>query len=254
MNEGKSRARRRPWRAPLVAVVVCAAAMTTGGWAADAPPAPVPASARAAGSGPGAPGPVRSGQQYAATTATSGTRTTLRFALDTARGSTPRPLSTGELNRLAAQLGLARGALRPVAPAGRKSRSETAPAAPAAKAPATLRCDRNPSWSDANGTLAARFNCHYSTINWGYRISARVRSVITSSVHESGVSWWRNGHRQPKNAGHVVGASYHFHGTLKPVRHGNHVQFQDYMTFRVRIGGRPGTGSLVWTADVRAKK
>ncbi|TWV44840.1 hypothetical protein FRZ03_16850 [Streptomyces misionensis] len=119
---------------------------------------------------------------------------------------------------------------------------------------AVLRCDKNPTWSDANGTLAARFNCHYSNINWGFKISARLQSVITSNVNESGVSWWRNGKRMPKNAGHVVGRSYHFHGTLKPVKHGDHVQFQDYMTFRVRIGGRPGTGSLVWAADVTAKK
>ncbi|MFD7899973.1 hypothetical protein [Streptomyces sp. NPDC059743] len=137
------------------------------------------------------------------------------------------------------------GPVQPVGPAGPMERK---------RAPATLRCDKNPSWSDANGTLHARFNCKYSTINWGYKISARVKSFITSKVNERGVSWWNNGKRKPKNAGHVVGKSYHFHGTLKPVRHGDHVQFQDYMTFRVNIGGRTGTGSITWASDVKAKK
>ncbi|MET8721896.1 MULTISPECIES: hypothetical protein [Streptomyces] len=181
-------------------------------------------------------------QTYAATTTTAGGRTTLRFALDGGA-----KLSRADLDRVGAQLGLGKGSLRAV------SGSVTQRAA-AARRSAVLRCDKNPSWSDANGTLAARFNCHYSNINWGFKISARLQSIITSNVNESGVSWWRNGKRMPKNAGHVVGKSYHFHGTLKPVKHGDHVQFQDYMTFRVRIGGRPGTGSLVWAADVTAKK
>lgn len=51
-----------------------------------------------------------------------------------------------------------------------------------------------------------------------------------------------------------MGASYLFHGTLKPVRHDEHVRFQDYLTFRVDVAGRTGTGSLAWAADVKAKK
>ncbi len=156
---------------------------------------------------------------FSTTTVTAATRSTLSVTLDADPAGRPRTLSQG-----------------------------------AAKAPAVLRCDRNPSWSDARGTLHARFNCHHSTINWGYQISPKVRAVITGKVHETGVSWWRNGTRHPKNAGHVVGAGYLFHGTLKPVTHGDHVQFQDHMTFRVNIGGRTGTGSLTWAADVKAKK
>ncbi|MYU07901.1 hypothetical protein GTY81_29350 [Streptomyces sp. SID8366] len=182
------------------------------------------------------------GRSYTATTVTGNVRTTLRFTLN----GGPK-LSRAEWDRIGARLGLGRGGLR-AAP------DQAARTGTAKRPSATLRCDKNPSWSDANGTLAARFNCHHSTINWGFRISARVRSVITGHVRESGVSWWRNGRRMPKNAGHVVGSGYHFHGTLKPVRHADHVQFQDYMTFRVTIGGRPGTGSLTWAADVTAKK
>ncbi|WP_066956420.1 hypothetical protein [Streptomyces lushanensis] len=190
---------------------------------------------------------------FVSTTATNGTETTLRVTLDANPDGSPLKLSRAERDRIAAIVG---------APTAGREAAQKAPAAavhPAGptekrKAPATLRCDRNPSWSDANGTLHARFNCKYSTINWGYKISARVKSFITSKVNERGVSWWNNGTRKPRNAGHVVGKSYHFHGTLKPVRHGDHVQFQDYMTFRVNIGGRTGTGSITWAADVKAKK
>jgi len=207
--------------------------------------------APAAQAAPGSPGAgaVRAGsvstpapQTYAATTTTGGGTTTLRFALNGGA-----KLSRADLDRIGTQLGLGTGSLRAVSGA-------VAPRTAVARRSAVLRCDKNPSWSDANGTLAARFNCHYSNINWGFKISARVQSIITGNVNESGVHWWRNGKAMPKNAGHVVGRSYHFHGTLKPVTHGNHVQFQDYMTFPVRIGGRPGIGSLTWAADVTAKK
>jgi hypothetical protein len=124
----------------------------------------------------------------------------------------------------------------------------------AAKAPGTLRCGQNPSWSDANGTLHMRFNCKYGTINWGYKLSARLQAIITSNVTERGASWWKNGKHMPRNSGHVKGKSYLFHGTFKPVGHGDHIQSQDYFTFRVNIGGQTGTGSLTWTSDVRATK
>lgn len=133
-------------------------------------------------------------------------------------------------------------------PTGRERRAAVA------KGPAILRCGRNPSWSDARGTLHARFNCRHSSINWGFMISRKVQAVITGRVAEAGVSWWRDGKRQPKNAGHLVGAGYLFHGTLKPVTHGNHVRLQDYLTFPVDIGGRTGTGSLAWAGNVRARK
>ncbi|QLI99624.1 hypothetical protein HZZ00_00620 [Streptomyces sp. NEAU-sy36] len=236
MVDGKGRGGRGvPGR---LAVVTAVAAVMLAAPAAQAAPGSPGAGARA---GTGAV-TASAAQTYAATTTTGGGTTTLRFALDGGA-----KLSRADLDRVGAQLGLGKGGLHAVT-------GTVAQRAAAERRSAVLRCDRNPSWSDANGTLAARFNCPYSNINWGFKISARVQSVITSNVNESGVSWWRNGKRMPKNAGHVVGKSYHFHGTLKPVKHGDHVQFQDYMTFRVRIGGRPGTGSLVWAADVTAKK
>ncbi|MGW2055458.1 hypothetical protein ACWCOZ_16285 [Streptomyces sp. NPDC001840] len=190
---------------------------------------------------------------FVSTTATGGSETTLRVVLDANSNGSPLKLTHAERDRIAAIVGGAAPGRGHAVDAPADAR-QPAGAAGKKRGPATLRCDRNPSWSDANGTLSARFNCKYSTINWGYKISARVKSFITGNVKERGVSWWNNGKRKPNNAGHVVGKHYHFHGTLKPVKHADHVQFQDYMTFRVNVGGRTGTGSITWASDVRAKK
>jgi hypothetical protein len=191
------------------------------------------------------------GRTFKATTETAAGNTTLTLTLDAAPGGGRLQLSAAEREQIADVLGVPVRELTSASPGGKASKG----AAPAAKkGPATLRCDKNPSWTDARGTLNARFNCHHNTVNWGYKISAKARAIISGKVTEQGVSWWNNGKRKPKNAGHVVGDSYHFHGTLKPVKHRDHVQFQDYMTFRVNVGGKTGTGSLAWAANVTAKK
>lgn len=212
------------WRnatATACAVVAAGTAVATGAAALPAQSSPERASAPAYTAG------------------SNGAPSTLRITLDKGLGGHPVKLSHSQ-RKLLNELTRAPAAVKGVAAAKRN--------------PYTLRCDKNPTWHDPRGSLSARFNCHHSTINWGFKISHRVKSVITGPVHEQGVSWWRNGKRQPRNAGHVVNKHYHFHGTLKPVRHGDRVQFQDYMKFRVNIGGRPGTGTLTWAADVRAKK
>ncbi|WP_030542316.1 hypothetical protein [Streptomyces albus] len=210
-----------------------------------------PAAAGAAGH-PGAAerGPDRP-RSFTSTALRDNGKSSLRITLAPERDGSAPKLTPAERKQLRSVLG-APSAVPLAAPAG----ARTPAAAPGEKRrrPAILRCDKNPSWSDANGTLHARFNCRHSTINWGFRISARVQSVITGPVRERGVSWWKNGKAMPRNAGHVVGKNYLFHGTLKPVRHDDVVQFQDYMTFPVRIGGRPGVGTLTWAAAVKAKK
>lgn len=178
------------------------------------------------------------GRSFAATSATGATRSTLRLAMAAAPAGRSQALSPATRAGIAALL-------RPEA---------GTPAVTATKSTAVLRCNSNPSWSDARGTLHARFNCAHHTINWGYNIARKVQAVITGPVSEAGVSWWCNGRTRPRNAPHRQSAGYLFHGTLKPVAHGDHVQFQDHMTFRVNIGGRSGTGSLVWAADVRAQR
>ncbi|MDI5964972.1 hypothetical protein [Streptantibioticus silvisoli] len=227
----------RGWTRAALAVcaVVALGAADSSAHAAPADAAPVHTALRADAHGTGG-----ADRDFSATTVTGATHTALRLVLDGGR-----PLSAAVRARIASLLGV------PATTAGPMTQRQ--PSA-AARGPAVLRCDKNPSWSDARGTLHARFNCHAHTVNWGYLISARVRAVITGPVTEAGVSWWRDGKRQPKNAGHVVGAGYLFHGTLKPVNHDQHVQFQDYLTFRIEIGGRTGTGSLAWAANTRTKK
>ncbi|MFI9029945.1 hypothetical protein [Streptomyces sp. NPDC053560] len=171
---------------------------------------------------------------------TDGLTARLQIALDRQADGSPPSLTEAQRRELAT--------------IGAENEGGVGLAAAKAKGPATLRCDKNPHWSDAKGRLDMRFNCHHNTINWGYRISAKLRSVITGAVAERGASWWKNGKHMPKNAPHTVGKSYHFHGTFKPVKHGNHVQSQDHMKFRVNVGGQTGTGTLTWTSNVKTKK
>jgi hypothetical protein len=177
-------------------------------------------------------------RSFTSTTKAGGTASTLRVVMDRGADGGPVKLTGADGARMAEVLAAGAALPKAVKAAGKKG-------------PATLRCSRNPRWSDARGTLGARFNCRHNTVNWGYKISAKVKDIITSKVDEQGVWWWKNGKRQPKNAGHAVDR---FHGTLKPVEHGDRVQLQDHMTFRVNVGGKTGTGSLTWAADVKAKK
>ncbi|MEU4683759.1 hypothetical protein [Streptomyces xinghaiensis] len=239
----------------ISALALALAAPATG--AVHAVPAgPAPGNAgqpAAAAARPGTAADAPAGERtFTSTAVRDGGKSTLRITLDAAPDGSAPALTGAERKQLRSVLGTSPATALSAAPAG----ARTPAAAPDAKrrGPAVLRCGKNPSWSDANGTLHARFNCRHSTINWGFRISARVRSVITGPVRERGVSWWKNGKAMPRNAGHVVGKNYLFHGTLKPVRHDDVVQFQDHMTFPVRIGGRPGVGTLTWAAAVKARK
>ncbi|MQS16577.1 hypothetical protein F7Q99_31410 [Streptomyces kaniharaensis] len=113
-----------------------------------------------------------------------------------------------------------------------------------------LKCYDNRSWTDARGTFSARHNCAYSNINWGYKISPAMQAVISSPVRETGLRWWRNGKSQPANSPHTVGKSYLFHGTIGPVASWDAIDYQDYMTFSVNVGGRPGRGTLTFAGGL----
>ncbi|MBV9023897.1 MAG: hypothetical protein JO362_08915 [Streptomycetaceae bacterium] len=180
---------------------------------------------------------------YASTVIRNGVTVTLRITLDPApSGSAPTAGKTGH-DQLYVSL------------TSRLAAAQAQTSAPAAtrNGPYLLYCNTNPTYTNAAGTLDARFNCAYSVINWGLRIAPSVQSNITGDVTEHGVWWWKNGVRMPKNSPHPEPKDYIFHGTLKPVRNGDVVQFQDYMTFPVRINGRTGTGTLTWATEVRAK-
>jgi hypothetical protein len=170
----------------------------------------------------------------------TGTQTTVRIVLDGNRGGSAARLASAQRQRITMLAAPSEAIHNSVGGTSKK--------------PVPVRCNTNPHWSDSNGRLDARFNCKYSNINWGYRISKKVRAIITGPVAEKGVHWWKNGKKMPSNAPHAVGASYHFHGTLKPVKSGDVVQMQDYMTFRVNVGGSTGTGSITWVSHLKAKK
>lgn len=119
----------------------------------------------------------------------------------------------------------------------------------------TMKCNQNPEWMDPNGTLNARFNCGSGNINWGYKISTGVKNIITGGVQENGATWKKNGQSMPQNSPHgPVEKGYHFHGTLTPVADGDRIEFSNILLFRVNVAGETGDGSILWSADVRAKK
>ncbi len=115
-----------------------------------------------------------------------------------------------------------------------------------ARSTAYLSCGNDLSNSDSNGTLTLQYNCSTKTrtVPWGYNLSAAVRKIVVGTVAEDGLRWWKNGSSMPKNAGHVVAAGYHFHGTMKPVANGNTLDYQDVFKFRHNVGSG---GSAVLT-------
>ncbi len=82
-------------------------------------------------------------------------------------------------------------------------------------------CHRHPAWGGANST-----------------------------INERGLAWWRNGTRMPSNTGHIVAPSYHPHGTMAPVYARNHVDFQDYITWRHNVGPG-GTSALTFAGHIQ---
>ncbi|GAA1083031.1 hypothetical protein [Nocardiopsis composta] len=188
---------------------------------------------------------------FVASSEEDGTRVTLSITLDAGPDGAAPELTEEELAQLDELTAEPTAALE-AAPAA--AEPFAAAAAGKAKGPATLRCGKNPSRKDGNGTPSARFNCRASTIDRGHKISAKVKSIITGKVHETGARWRRNGKSMPKNAPHTVGKNYHFHGSFKPVEHGDKVQFQDFMKFRVKIGGKTGNGTITWASNVKAEK
>ncbi|GLU47849.1 hypothetical protein [Nocardiopsis ansamitocini] len=190
---------------------------------------------------------------YTVTSVDDGVRSTLRITLEPETDGSLPELTAAEQEQIDALLAESSVGAAPLAEGGGAA-PQAQTLAGKKKGPFLMKCDKNSKWSDGNGTLNARFNCRSNVINWGYEISTKVRGIITGQVNERGVSWWKNGTRIPKGAPHLVGKNCHFHGTLKPVKSGDVVQFQDYMTFRVRVGGKTGTGSITWASNVKAGK
>lgn len=114
-------------------------------------------------------------------------------------------------------------------------------------------CGSRTSHIDSNGTLTLDRRCGtYRDILWSYRISTAVKAIIVSNVSETGLWYWIDGVRQPRNAPHNVPDWYTFHGRMYGVNTGEYVQYQDYMTFRHNVGPG-GTGSITFAGHVNAR-
>ncbi|MGH3796564.1 MAG: hypothetical protein ACRDSP_16945 [Pseudonocardiaceae bacterium] len=123
-------------------------------------------------------------------------------------------------------------------------------AAAALTVPDIMFCTTGRSYTDSNGTLnLARF-CDLRQLRWDYRISEGVQAIIVSPVSETGLWYFINGVRQPRNSPHVEPRDYLFHGTMSGIDTGVTVDYQDYMTFRHNIGPG-GTGSITFAGSVR---
>ncbi len=121
---------------------------------------------------------------------------------------------------------------------------------PARRAAPPLGCGNQRVNSDSNGRLTLDYRCDLTPkrLQWSYKLSTAVQSIVVGNVNETGLRWWKNGVAQPQNAPHTVPASYLFHGTMNPTPIGSTVQFQDYMTFRHNVGSG-GTGSVTWAGS-----
>jgi hypothetical protein len=123
-------------------------------------------------------------------------------------------------------------------------------ASAAAPVPDIMFCTTGRSYTDSNGTLnLARF-CDLRQLRWDYRISEGVQAIIVSPVSETGLWYFINGVRQPRNAPHLEPRDYLFHGTMSGIDTGVTVDYQDYLTFRHNIGPG-GTGSITFAGSVR---
>jgi hypothetical protein len=122
--------------------------------------------------------------------------------------------------------------------------------AAAASSEVTMGCNLIFSASDTNGVVRLERYCGLRQIRWDYTISATARAIIVGAVSETGLWYFINGVRQPRNSPHVVPSDYHLHGTMSGVLSGQYVQYQDYMYFRHNIGPG-GTGSITFAGALR---
>lgn len=115
-----------------------------------------------------------------------------------------------------------------------------------------LTCGKHLDRSDSNGSWTLQYQCfpEYAVLNWGYRLSAQNQASVVGTVNERGLSWWRNGAKQPQNAPHpAFPANYLFHGTMKKVWNGDTIDYQDYLTWRHNIGPG-GTAAVTFAGSV----
>jgi hypothetical protein len=109
---------------------------------------------------------------------------------------------------------------------------------------AFLYCDNAYSFSDSDGNYTFQHACGGTTGPWGYKISSGLCAEIVSNVTESGMSWTRNGANQARQAPHVEGCTYQFHGTYSPDDDYDFITYSDTLAFEIDVDGDTGTATL----------
>jgi hypothetical protein len=107
-----------------------------------------------------------------------------------------------------------------------------------------IDCNRSYAFGDPNGTYTVQRACSSSVAPWGFKISAPLCGLAISNVTETGMSWTLNGVVKPRQAPHVVGCAYQFHGSYNPVQPPDRVTYSDTFTFRIVASGSTGTARL----------
>lgn len=104
---------------------------------------------------------------------------------------------------------------------------------------ALIHCNKAYLYTDQDGTYSIQHACAGTTAPWGYRFSAAFCSIERGNIHESGMTWTRNGVVQGMQAFHDYGCSTvsdQFHGTYNPVRDYDKVTYKDIFTFLIQGG------------------
>lgn len=108
----------------------------------------------------------------------------------------------------------------------------------------TIHCNNFTYFDDDNGRYTIQHQCGGNTAPWGFKIAASRCAIAVSLVAEEGMNWTRNGLRQGRQASHLEACDYQFHGNYNPARDGDHITYSDVLTFKVNVGGTPGTATL----------
>lgn len=114
---------------------------------------------------------------------------------------------------------------------------------------AYLYCDNAYSFPDSDGTYTFQHACGGTTGPWGYKMSSGLCGETISEVTESGMSWTRNGTNQARQAAHVEGCTYQFHGTYNPDDDYDFITYSDKLTFEVEVDGDTGSADLSITGS-----
>lgn len=112
----------------------------------------------------------------------------------------------------------------------------------------SLYCNKPIAVSDFNGIFTAQRKCNGRTVPWGYRLSTKLKSYITSSVLETGMRSRVNGGKLKKASAHRVNKHYQFHGTWYAKKDSS-ISYYDF--FHFNLGRNKGKLTIRGTLDLK---